>query len=114
MNHERIMRTLTSLGLSQIEASVYIYLASEGPQRTEQIGDALNVQEQLIRQSLESLQDKGVVFSALEKLPSFSALPFDKALELLVKAHLKEAQIIEQDKDDILSRWRKMLKNSTS
>jgi hypothetical protein len=39
----------------------------------------------------------------------FSAMPFDKALELLVRAHWKESQKIEQEKDEILSQWHSMI-----
>jgi len=100
-----------NLGLSQIDAQVYVFLAKKGPQRAENIGDALKLQEQLLFQSLESLQRKGVVNSAIASSALFFALPFDKALELLVKAHLKETQNIEQNKDEILSRWKSMVAN---
>ena len=111
MSHERVIKTLTSLGLSQTDADVYVYLATKGTQRAENIGDGLKLQEQLLFQSLESLQSKGIVNSALEHSALFFALPFDKALELLVKAHLKETQRIEQNKAEILSRWKSIVTN---
>ena len=114
MSHERVIKTLTSLGLSHRDAEVYLYLAKEGPQKEENIGDALKLQEQLLYQSLENLQGKGVVNAKLEQSALFSALPFDKALKLLVKAHLKEAQVIEQNKDKLLSKWREMIRDSMS
>jgi hypothetical protein len=35
----------------------------------------------------------------------FSVLPFDKLLDLLKKANLKEAKRIEQNKDSFLALW---------
>jgi len=35
----------------------------------------------------------------------YCAIPFDKALELLIKAHLKESQNIEQQREEILDQW---------
>jgi sugar-specific transcriptional regulator TrmB len=113
MSHQRVIKTLTSLGISQTDANVYVYLATNGPQKTENIGDALKLQEQLLHQSLENLQGKGIVNPRPEQSAVFFALPFDKALELLVKAHLKEAQVIEQEREAILSRWRAIVREST-
>jgi sugar-specific transcriptional regulator TrmB len=113
MSHERVVKTLTSLGLSQTDANVYVYLATKGPQKAEKIGDALKLQEQLLNKSLENLKGKGIVNPRLEQSTVFFALPFDKALELLVKAHLKEAQVIEQEREAILSRWRAIVSEST-
>jgi sugar-specific transcriptional regulator TrmB len=112
MSHERVIKTLTILGLSQTDANVYIYLATNGPQKAEKIGDALKLKEQLLYQSIEKLKGKGVVSSIFEQSDLFSALPFDQTLELLVKVHLKDAQTIEQYKDEILSKWKKITKHS--
>jgi sugar-specific transcriptional regulator TrmB len=112
MSYKRVIKTLRSLGLSKTDANVYVYLATEGPQGAKNIGDALKLREQILHQSLENLQGKGVVSSKLEQSALFSALPFDKALELLVKAHLKEAQNIERDKTEILSKWKTLTEPS--
>ena len=64
--------------------------------------------EHLLYRSLRRLKNKEVV-TASRKIPAeFSAVSFDKALELLVKAHKKESQNIEQEKDEILEQWRSM------
>ena len=107
-----MIKTLTSLGLSQTDANVYVYLATMGPQKAENISDALKLQEQLLHQSLENLQGKGIVNLPLEQSALFFALPFDKALELLVKAHLKEARVLEQNRGEILSKWQAMIRDS--
>ena len=110
MNHQRVLIALERLGLSQADAQVYIHLAIRGPQKAGNIADALKLEEELLSQSLKNLQNKGVVDSTLERSALFSALPFDKALELLMKEHMKETQNIERNKDEILSLWQKMIR----
>ncbi len=112
MSNKRVMITLTSLGLSQIDAKVYIYLATNGPQNAEQIGDALKLKQQLLNQTIERLKDMGVVSSFLKQTTLLSALPFQQALEWLVKANLKKAKSIEEDKDEILSKWKTITEHS--
>ncbi len=113
MSHERVLKTLLNLGLSHNDAEVYMHLAIKGPQKTEEIGEALKLPEQLLNESLENLKGKGIVNPRLEESAVFSALPFEKALELLVRAHLKEAHVIEQERESILSRWRAIVREST-
>ncbi len=106
MSNKRVMKALTSLGLSQTDAKVYLYLATSGPQKAEKIGDALQLKEQLLHQSLEKLKGKRVVSSYFQKSVLFSALPFRKALDVLVKQQLEKAQTIEGYRDKILSTWK--------
>ncbi len=110
MNHQNVINALERLGLSQTDAQVYIHLAIKGPQKVGNISDALKLEEELLSHSLKNLQNKGVVDSTLERSALFSALPFDKTLELLLKEHMKETQNIEQNKDEILSKWQKMIR----
>lgn len=112
MSRERIIKALNGLGLTSTDAKVYVHLATKGPQKIENIGDALKLKESLIYQSIVSLQLKGLVNLVASTASLFFALPFDKALDLLVKAHIKEAENIEQDKNEILSRWRSITDHS--
>jgi sugar-specific transcriptional regulator TrmB len=103
-----------NLGLSQRDAEVYVFLAKEGPQKARNIAEALKVYKQQLYCSLKNLRDKSIVNATLKHPAEFSAIPFDKALDLLVKAHLKETQSIEQDKEEILSQWRSMIKGAAA
>lgn len=80
-----------------------------GPQRIENIGDALKLGRWLLHQSLVNLQMKGLVNSAASPSVLFFALPFEEALELLVKAQLRKAQTTEEHIDEILSKWRRIV-----
>jgi len=112
LSHERVLKTLVNLGLSHTDAEVYIHLAIKGPQKVGNLADALKLLEKPLSQSLENLKSKGIVNSELEYSQLFFALPFDKALELLMKAHLTETRNIEQNKSEILSKWQAMTGDS--
>ncbi len=100
-----MLDALVSLGLSQADAKVYIYLASSGPHDAENIAEALRMQKDLLCRALENLKNKGIVTFVSEQSTLFFALSFNKALDLLVEKHIKETQELEQSKDETLSKW---------
>jgi sugar-specific transcriptional regulator TrmB len=108
MSYERIVKTLTNLGLAKRDVEVYIHLATNGPQRAENIAETLKIQEVHLLQTLQNLQNKGIINCVLEPIPFYFALPFDKALDLLVEARLRTTIRIEQEKERILSGRRLM------
>jgi sugar-specific transcriptional regulator TrmB len=112
MSSKRIIKALKGLGLSQIDANVYVYLALMGPHKLKEICNTLNLKEKLLYQSLENLQNKGVVSSEVEQQTLFFALPFEQALDLLVKAQLKEAQNVKYNKSEIISKWKLFTEHS--
>jgi sugar-specific transcriptional regulator TrmB len=105
MSQERVLKTLESLGLTKLDAKVYIFLGKKGPQKGKDIAKALKMPKQHLYLILKSLQSKGIVNATLERPARFSAMPFEKTLDLFVKAKLEEAQRIEGGKDEILSDW---------
>ena len=105
MSQEKILKTLVSLGLTQWDAKVYILLAKRGPIKARDAAKALKISKQRLYPIIKSLQSKGIVNSTLERPARFSAVPFEKVLDLFVKAKMAEAQRVQQNKDDILSDW---------
>ena len=105
---ERIVKGIISLGLSQSEAEVYVYLAKHGPRTARTIAEALKIHRQFIYRSLRRLKNREIVNATPQRPTEFCAVPFDRALELLMKAHLKESQNIEQEKEEILNQWQYM------
>jgi sugar-specific transcriptional regulator TrmB len=68
-----------------------------------------------VYRSLKNLRSKEIVNTTLKRPAQFSAVPFDKALNLLIQARLKEARYVEQNREEILSRWNSMMtKNPTT
>ena len=109
MSLERIFKALLSLDLSHIDARVYIFLALTGPKNTLNIVNNLKISKQQISQSLLHLQNRGIIFADLENQNEFSALPFEKALELLIKTEKAKTQILQETKKSLLSDWKPSL-----
>jgi hypothetical protein len=101
------------LGLSKVNAQVYIFLANAGPQSIERMVDELKLEEAVLQRCLQVLRRRRIVFSH-ERHVSFHALPFDEALKLLAKEQLKQLADVEQKRSEILSKWQKMIAGSKS
>jgi sugar-specific transcriptional regulator TrmB len=106
LSKEWMLKTLESLGLKQLDAEVYVYLAKNEPQKARDISEALETYKRQLYRSLTNLQRKGMVSASQERPARFSAVSFDKVLDLFIQANRGEAQRIEENKEQILSMWR--------
>jgi len=95
---DRIFKALTSLGLSEPDARVYVYLALKGPTKAGSIVDNLTVSRQQLYRSLKVLLNKGIVFEDMKNQGVFSALLFEKALELLIETEKEKTEILQETK----------------
>lgn len=102
MSLERVIKALIDLGLSRSDAEVYVYLAKKGPQTVVDLARALNISKKKIYTGLKNLQTKGLV---TKERTIFSALPFEEALDLLIKMEKKQAQLIRESKEELLATW---------
>lgn len=101
-----MLKLLESFGLARTEAEVYVYLAKKGPRNKQDLADALQIAEQQLHESLKSLQSRGVVTATVEQSALFSAVAFEKVLDLIVDVNIKRASAIKQAKEELLARWR--------
>ena len=106
---ERIFKVLVSLDLSQVDAKVYMFLALLGPKNTLSIVNNLKISKQQISRSLRKLQERGIIFGDLCNQNEFSALPFEKALDLLIKTEKVKTQILQETRQPLLSDWKKTI-----
>jgi sugar-specific transcriptional regulator TrmB len=109
-----VLKALVQLGLSQTDAEVYVFLATNGSQKARDIVTALKMYKRKIYCSLKSLQSKEIVNATLELPAQFSTMPFDRALNLLAKAHLKETRHIEQNREEIIFQWYSLVKGNSA
>ena len=107
---ERILRTLASLGCSEIDSKIYLHLAMKSPQKGKDVAEALNLHKQQFYRSIKHLQGKGVVTSSFERPTQFSAVPLEKALELLIEAKKEQALTLQRNRQELLSSWRAVIK----
>jgi sugar-specific transcriptional regulator TrmB len=78
---EEIIKTLTSLGLTKLDAKVYVYNAKHGPLIAEDFEMALKYSLDQIHSSLRKLISKRLI---TQNGTVFSAIPFEEAFELLI------------------------------
>ena len=105
LGQERVLQTLVGLGLTPLDSQVYLYLSKKGLQKGGEISDSLKMNRQQTYRSLKSLQGKGIVTATLEHPARFSAVSFEKLLDLFIKAKMDETQRLQQNKDEILAEW---------
>ena len=114
MSQEKTIKNLEDLGFSKIEAQIYLLLGRRGPLRAKDIVGPLKVNRQRLYEILKGLEKRGLINASLEHPAKFSALPFEKVLDLFVKTKMQEAHRIEKNKNEILSDWQSIciLENS--
>ncbi|MEJ2244338.1 MAG: helix-turn-helix domain-containing protein [Candidatus Bathyarchaeota archaeon] len=105
INQKEIQKILCDLGLKKTEGKIYFYLSKRGPKKATEIASALNMTRQHFYQVVKSLQNKGIVTVSFDRPAQFFALPFDKTLEIIANAKLKDAKTILKNKETYLSSW---------
>jgi sugar-specific transcriptional regulator TrmB len=100
-----VLKTLVDIGFSRTDAQVYLFLSRKGPQKGRAISRALNMNRQQLYPCLKNLQSRGIVNATIEYPARFSAVPFEKVLDLFIRGKMEEAQRIQQSKERILSDW---------
>jgi sugar-specific transcriptional regulator TrmB len=110
----RIFKALVSLGLSERDAQVYVYLALKGPTKTGNMVDNLKMSGQQIYRSLKYLQGKGIVFADSTRRGVFSALAFEKALKMLIETEKEKTEILQETKKSILQDWKTSTKKKNA
>jgi sugar-specific transcriptional regulator TrmB len=103
---ERVVRALVRIGLSERDAEIYIHLAAEGPQKARNITEALGFSKGNIYRSLGRLRHLGLVCSSVDRAAEFSAISFERAIDLCQQRKKSEADFLEEQKAQILSKWR--------
>ena len=102
MSLERVIKALIGLGLSRVDAEVYVYLAKKGPQKPVDLATALNYNKKKIYSSLKNLRTKELVS---KDRTIFSALSFEEALDLLIKMEKERAQTMQESREELLTTW---------
>ena len=105
MSAEKVFKTLATFGLSKLEVSIYIFLAKRNPQKAKDIAKSLNLIKQQVYPTIRKLQSKGLVTSTLEHPARFSAIPFEKMLDICIKAKMDEAKSVQRNMGELISDW---------
>ncbi len=103
---ERVLKTLECFGLSRTDAEVYVHLAKKGPKNGPELAKILQVTKQQLYPSLKNLKNKGVVISSPERPALFSAVTFEKVLELIITIKVEQAKAIKETKKELMDSWK--------
>jgi sugar-specific transcriptional regulator TrmB len=100
--------TLSRFGLLKNEIKVYLHLARVGEEKAGEIAEAISLHRTETYRILRDLEKKGIVFSIFEKPLKFTAVPLDKAIDLLVDAQKIKIKLLEQEKASVVELWSSM------
>lgn len=114
MSYQRVLKALVNLGLNNTEAMIYVFLVQHGTKEEKILAIELKMQCQQLHRSLGNLKEKKLVNTKPGHPTVFSPIAFNKALDILVKAHLKETIVIEEEKTEILDQWSNMINKKTT
>ncbi len=103
--NEFILQALKDFGLTNKESEVYIYLAKTCIQKATIISKQLRMHKAQVYRILGSLRSKGLVESTFEVPMRFEAMPFERYLDLMIKAKKEEAALLEGKRDKLLAHW---------
>ena len=107
------MKALGSLGLTENEALIYVYLAKKGPLEERDLANKLKLSKKQLSFSLKSLLTKGMVNSFADRSTKYSAIAFEKVLDQFVKATEKQAKALKVSREELLSTWQTMIEKSS-
>ena len=103
-----IEETLSRFGLLRNEIRVYLHLARIGQMKAGELSEAISLHRTETYRILRDLEKKGIVFSIFEKPLKFTAVPLDKAIDLLVDAQKIKIRLLEQEKTSLVKLWQSM------
>ena len=100
-----IEETLARFGLLKNEIKVYLYLARAGEKKASEIAEAISLHRTETYRILRDLEKKGILFSVFEKPLKFTAVPLNKAIDLLVDAQKMKIKLLEKEKASLVELW---------
>ena len=98
--------TLINLGFTEAEAEVYIFLTTQSPKTARDIAEALNLYRSQIHRILNRLKINGAIDVSSEYPARFSAVIFEKVLELLIQAKKEQHKALVASKEELISTWK--------
>ena len=102
MGLERIIGSLTEIGITRLQAEVYVYLAKKGPKTIGCLSKTLFYNRKEIEKGLKVLQSKGLI---TRNQLMFCALPFEQVLTLLIETKKEQAQDVVKKKEELIVTW---------
>ena len=91
--------------MTEKEIEVYIFLTKHGALKGLELAKRIKKHKAQVYNILKNLQTKGLVEPTIEFPARFTAVPFEKIIDLSIEAKREEAAFIENAKKEIMSHW---------
>jgi sugar-specific transcriptional regulator TrmB len=110
VTQEWMIKTLVSLGLSHVDAEIYVFLSTQGSHKGRSIAETLKLYKQQLYRSLKRLKTKRLIYSSTEHPAVYSSVSFDEVLDLFWEIKTEEADLLQENREEILSKWQSITK----
>ena len=108
-----MLDTLVSLGLTHLDAEIYVFLAKKVSQGYRHNQCARNIQAAICN-SLRSLKAKGIIVGTPTRPILYSAISIERVLDEFMKAKMEQAKTLQASRKELLSTWRSMVKKDSA
>jgi len=102
---KKINENLVQYGLTPNQSKVYLYLTKTGEKTASAISKNLNIPRTESYHLLNSLEQKGIIFSIFGKPTKFNSVSIDEALTIIIDNEKKRISDLELKKEKILTLW---------
>jgi sugar-specific transcriptional regulator TrmB len=100
-----IEETLSKFGLIKNEIRVYLHLARAGEKKAGEIAEAISLHRTETYRILRDLEKKGIIFSIFKKPLKFTAVPLEKAIDILINVQKFRIRLLEKEKATLVNMW---------
>ena len=111
---KKINESLIHYGLTPNQSKVYLYLTKTGEKTASGISKNLNIPRTESYHLLNSLEQKGIIFSIFGKPTKFNSVPIDDALTIIIDNEKNRILDLELKKEKILTLWNTIPKHVDS
>ena len=101
-SQDKAIETLTGLGLTVLQAKVYIVLARTGKSTIKEIAKTSKVARQDLYRIATQLLNLGLIEKLASTPTKFEAIPIQEAINMLVERRKKETALLEKESTDFL------------
>jgi sugar-specific transcriptional regulator TrmB len=102
------------LGLSEVDAQVYIYIALNGPCKAREVIDKMEIYKEQLYRSIKNLKEKDIVSSSAGFPSDFSAIPFEKVLDLLAEIKKRKVEALKVINEYLMDNWESLLEKNNN
>ena len=114
MNDKNILEVLRDFGLTDTEAEVYIFLAKSCVQKARDISSSLKMNKAQVYRILKDLEKRAIIEQTLQSPSRFTAIPFEKLLDTIIRGKRNAVNLLEDKRDDLLAYWKSVTVDKTS